>query len=184
MKLHIGCGKRFIPGWYHVDGADFPHVNSTDYTLRYEDNNSIDIIYASHFLEYFDREEAFHLLGIWRHRIKPGGVIRLAVPDFEGLFEARLKGYGLDTLLGPLYGYMKMGDQEIYHKTIYDFNSIKKLLESVGFKDVRRYDWRQTEHADIDDHSRAHLPHDPEAIRTGNFTSKHILISLNVEATK
>lgn len=46
----------------------------------------------------------------------------------------------------------------------------------AGFKDVRRYDWRQTEHKDYDDFSQAYIPHmDKE---------NGLLISLNIEATK
>ena len=49
-------------------------------------------------------------------------------------------------------------------------------LIAAGFKDVRRYDWRQTEHKDYDDFSQAYIPHmDKE---------NGLLISLNVEATK
>jgi hypothetical protein len=49
-------------------------------------------------------------------------------------------------------------------------------LESAGFTDVRRYDWRETEHAHIDDYSQAYIPHmDKE---------NGILISLNVECAK
>lgn len=27
MKLHLGCNKRFIPGFVHVDLADYAHIN-------------------------------------------------------------------------------------------------------------------------------------------------------------
>ena len=27
MKLHLGCGKRYIPGYVHVDAVDYPHVD-------------------------------------------------------------------------------------------------------------------------------------------------------------
>ena len=27
MKLHLGCGKRFIPGFYHIDALSYPHVD-------------------------------------------------------------------------------------------------------------------------------------------------------------
>ena len=64
----------------------------------------------------------------------------------------------------------------IYQKTIYNFTALKELLESNGFCDLRRYDWRKTIHKDYDDHSQAYYPHmDKE---------NGILISLNVEATK
>ena len=41
----------------HIDGGDYPHLDSNDIiNLPYE-NNSVDLIYASHVIEYFDREE-------------------------------------------------------------------------------------------------------------------------------
>jgi predicted SAM-dependent methyltransferase len=177
MKYHLGCGHRdFGRYWIHVDGEKYPHVDEDDVWLWNAQTESADLIYSSHLLEYMDATDAKIILHQWFRVLKPGGTLRIAVPDFEGLFEARLKGFGLDSFLGPLYGKMPMNDKFIYHKTVYDFNSLKNQLELAGFKDVRRYDWRKTEHAHIDDHSQAYLPHmDKE---------NGILISLNVEATK
>ena len=46
----------------------------------------------------------------------------------------------------------------------------------MGFKEVYRYDWRETEHSNIDDFSQAYIPHmDKE---NGE------LMSLNIEAIK
>jgi predicted SAM-dependent methyltransferase len=180
IKLHIGCGKRdFGPGWYNVDGQKFPHVHSNDVWLSWQETNSADLIYASHFLEYYDREKAKMMLEEWHRVLKPGGIIRLAVPDFEVL--ARLyvtdpQKFPLDSLIGPLYGRMFMNNIPIFHRTCYDFVSIGELLISAGFKNVQRYDWRQTEHAEFDDHSQSYLPKMDK--QNGN------LISLNVEATK
>jgi hypothetical protein len=53
---------------------------------------------------------------------------------------------------------------------------LKEDLEAAGFVGVRRYDWRKTEHADIDDYSRAYYPH-------MDFDNG-FLLSLNVEADK
>ena len=64
----------------------------------------------------------------------------------------------------------------IYHKTCYDFLSMSTLLEQCGFKNVIRYDWRETEHSHIDDHSQAYFPHMDKQHGT--------LVSLNVEAVK
>ena len=68
------------------------------------------------------------------------------------------------------------GEEAIYHKTIYDFKSMKALLESTGFTNIHRYDWRQTVHKDYDDFSQAYLPH----MNKENGT----LMSLNVECNK
>lgn len=188
IKIHVGCGKRdFGPEWYQIDGEEYPHVQDHDIRLSKFRDESIEIIYASHFIEYFNKPAVTRLLGIWYRKLKIGGTIRLAVPDFSVMAKLHTENpehYPLSIFLGPLYGEMEMQDETIYHKTCYTFQSISELLTEIGFKDVRRYDWRKTEHAHIDDHSRAHVLHDEDSIKTGHFTDKQFLISLNVEATK
>jgi predicted SAM-dependent methyltransferase len=178
MKLHLGCGKRdFGAGWTHIDGGDFPHLEGHDITRLDIGDACVDLVYASHVLEYFDRQEARAVILEWSRVIKPGGIIRLAVPNFEAMAKLYVEqGIPLHKILGPLYGRMPMGDQTIYHRTVYDYESLWQLLMNAGFEDVRRYDWRDTEHAEFDDHSQAYLPH----MDKDNGT----LISLNVEATK
>lgn len=182
-KLHLGCGWRnFGDEWVHIDGGDYEHLDHDDITnLPYEDE-SVDLIYASHVLEYFDREEVLDILSEWTRVLKKGGVLRIAVPDFESMAimyvmnKNTLNKVELRSFLGPLYGKMQMGDQTIYHKTTYDFDELSSILKSVGIESVTRYDWRQTEHSEFDDHSQAYIPH----MDKDNGT----LISLNVEGIK
>ena len=177
MKLHLGCGKRnFGTDWVHIDGGDFPHLQSNDITNLPFDNESVDLIYASHVIEYFNRNEIISLLKEWRRVLKNNGVLRLAVPDFNSMVNLYLNGYPIETFLGPLYGKMDMSDTTIYHKTTYDFKSLKKLLDSNGFNNTKLYDWRLTDHSHIDDHSQAYIPH----MNKNDGT----LISLNVETFK
>ncbi len=182
IKLHLGCGKRYIPGFIHVDLADYPHIDYRREISRLPDfaDETADLIYCSHALEYFDRYEAAKVLKEWRRVLKRGGVLRLAVPDFEALVEVYLAHKDLDLIHGPLYGRMPVetpsGEKVFYHKTCYDFEALKRLLESCGFVDVRRYEWRETVHKDHDDFSQAYIPH---------MDKEHgKLISLNVEARK
>ncbi len=179
MKLHLGCGKRYIPGFAHVDFSDYAHI---DYKrdigdLSMFEDGMASLIYASHALEYFDREEVKGVLSEWRRVLKEKGILRLAVPDFEALIKIYKDQEDLNRILGPLYGrWEAIPGKWIYHKTAYDFTSLKDLLESNGFRDVRRYDWRETVHKDRDDYSQAYIPHmDKE---------NGLLISLNVEAAK
>jgi predicted SAM-dependent methyltransferase len=180
LKLHLGCGKRLLPGFVHVDLADFPHIEhrrGVDQLDIFE-NGAAALIYASHVLEYFDRQEARRLLAEWRRVLGPGGVLRLAVPDFAALAEVYSEHRNLDLILGPLYGRMEIAGSGtvIYHKTVYEFESLKNLLQECGFADVHRYDWRETIHRDHDDHSQAYVPH---------MDKEHgKLISLNVECVK
>lgn len=179
LKLHLGCGKRFLPGFVHVDIADFPHIDHRALAdrLPFISDESAGLIYSSHMFEYWDRQEAAIVLQEWRRVLAPGGTLRIAVPDFDRLIEVYQKTGELGRILGPLYGRMDVGlDKPIYHKTTYAFASMKELLESAGFRDVRRYDWQKVLPEGFDDHSQAYFPHmDKE---------NGLLVSLNVEATR
>ena len=179
IKINLGCGKRnFGKDWVHIDGGDHSHLDYKDiFNLPYE-SNSVDLIYASHLIEYFDRAEVVNIIKKWKSKLKAGGILRIAVPDFGQMaFLYLMKRYPLENFLGPLYGKMKMSSETIYHKTTYDFKSLKSLLLSeCGFLKVSPYDWRSTSHSNYDDHSQSYLPHMDKENGT--------IISLNVEATK
>ncbi len=178
MRFNIGCGWRdFGKDWIHIDGGDYDHLDSDDIFIKEYESNSADLIYSSHFIEYLDREEVIPLLERWKEVLKPNGVLRLAVPNFEVYANLYSSGeYPLDNFLGVLYGKMPMGDETIYHKTVYDFHSLKSLLKNIGMKEIKKYNWEETSHSEFDDHSQAYLPHmDKE-----NGTS----MSLNVECKK
>lgn len=183
MKLHLGCWKRNIPGFVHVDLCDLPHIDYQHevFPLPMFADGEAELIYASHVLEYYDRDEAVEVLKEWRRVLSPGGILRLAVPDFPALVKVYEKTGDLHKILGPLYGKMTVSMEReqkkiIYHKTAYDFISMRTLLESCGFGNVRKYDWRETIHKDVDDYSQAYFPH---------MDKDHgLLVSLNLEAVK
>lgn len=182
MKLNLGCWHRYIPGFIHVDLCDMEHINyqtSIDNLSMFSDSTA-SLIYSSHSFEYFNRQEAVDVLKEWRRVLKLGGTLRLAVPDFDSLIEVYKATGKIEKILGPLFGQMEINDGKkdltIYHKTVYSFDSLKKLLEDNGFTNVKRYKWQDTIHKDYDDHSQAYFPHmDKENGK---------LLSLNVEANK
>ena len=178
MKFNGGCGWRdFGKDWIHIDAGDYEHLQSTDIYMKDYKDDCADLIYASHVIEYFDREEIVELLECWKRVLKDGGILRVAVPDFTTMAVLYTEGdYSLNSFLGPLYGMMKMGDETIYHKTVYDFDILSEVLQSNGFKEPKLYDWSKTEHSEFDDHSQAYIPHMDKENGT--------LISLNVECVK
>ena len=179
MKINIGCGWRnFGEDWIHIDGGDYDHLDYKNITkLEFEDN-SVDLIYASHVLEYFDRDEVIPVLKEWNRVLKEDGILRLAVPNFYAMIQLYfLNNYPLDTFLGPLYGKMKMADKTIYHKTTYDWNSLCDTLTTAGYKSFKKYNWQDYPiHIEHDDHSQAYIPHMDKENGT--------LISLNIECRK
>ena len=178
MKLHLGCGKRFIPGFIHVDLAPFPHIDYVQDIRRLTNfkKNSASLIYVCQVLSYFDREEIPEVLKEWKRVLKPKGILRLSVPNFEVICKLYQAGFRLDYFLGTLYGKWSMDNQTIYHKTIFDQSSLTTILSAAGFVTITRWDWHKTEHAAIDDYSQAYFPHmDKE---------KGILFNLNMQGAK
>ena len=182
VKLHIGCGKRYLKGYVHIDINEFEHIDyrSNGRTLPMFQDNSVNLIYASHMLEYFDRLEVVDVLKEWHRVLKKGGTLRLAVPDFEALVKVYLKTKNLQLILGPMYGRWPLTDDTIiYHKTIYDFTSLDNVLSSVGFHNTHIWQWQDVFTGELegyDDYSQAYFPHMDKKQGT--------LISLNVEAEK
>jgi predicted SAM-dependent methyltransferase len=176
LKLHLGCGKRFIPGFTHIDAVEYPHVDhvSTIDNLGFISSDSVDVIYTCHVLEHFRRKDVGRVLMEWRRVLKPGGTLRVSVPDFARLCDVYQKHSDLSLVIGPIFG----RQDYLYniHYNVFDEATLTTLLQECGFSNVRRYDWRKTEHHDIDDFSQAYVPHMDKA--------NGILISLNIEATK
>lgn len=176
MKLHLGCGKRFLPGFVHIDAVDYPHVDhvATIDNLSFIQADSVDLIYNCHVLEHFKRRDVNRVLREWFRVIKPGGILRVSVPDFSKLCDVYQKKNQLDLVIGALFG----RQDYLYniHYNVFDFSSLSRALEQAGFVNVRNYDWRETEHAEVDDFSQAYIPHMDKEHGT--------LISLNVECEK
>lgn len=178
MKLHLGCGSKYIPGFVHVDAQAAPHVDIVGPVecLPIEDN-TVTLIYACHLLEHFGRYEFKAVLREWLRVLEPNGVLRLSVPDFAACAALYYESGLVDGLSG-LVGLIAGGQRNAYdfHKMIYDEAFLTRELLELGFREVRHWDWRTTEHSHIDDYSQAYLPHlDKENGR---------LMSLNIEAVK
>jgi len=176
IKINLGCGKRnFGKDWVHIDGGNYDHLDSSDIiNFPYE---NIDLLYVSHVISYFDRDEIIPILNVWKKKLNTNGVLRIATPDFaviSKLYNNKL--FNLDSFLGPLYGKMQMQDKFIYHKTVYDKESLYLLLSNIGFKNIKEWNHKSVDHGIYDDHSQAYLPHMDK--KNGK------LISLNLECTK
>lgn len=174
MKIHLGCGKVYLHGWTNVD--IFSSVQADlycDITRLPFEKDSAEIIYASHVLEHVHRHMIVATLQHWREILKPGGILRLAVPDFAACSHRYEKTGNLDELMGLLYGGQNYPKNS--HTIIFDHLTLTHALYRAGFPKATPWDWRKTEHAQYDDYSQAFLPH---------MDRNGLAMSLNLEARK
>lgn len=175
MKLHIGTGRNYLPGWTNLD--IFSSVRADIYAdmcaLPFE-RGSCATIYACHVLEHAHRHMILATLTHWRDLLKEGGTLRIAVPNFAACVEWYQRTSNLDDITGLLYG--GQNHPKNNHFITFDSHTLTRDLQKVGFSVVRPWVWSSTEHAQFDDFASAYLPHmDKE---------NGLLMSLNIEAVK
>lgn len=124
MKLDLGAGPVSPEGF-----TPLGNINGTRiYPLEFLDG-SVEEIRASHVLEHFGHAEVPAVLAEWVRVLAPGGRLRIAVPDFGKIAEGYLAGVQQNTL-----GYVMGGqvDSADYHKALFDRDSLRAALASVG----------------------------------------------------
>ena len=82
-RVNIGCGPYPAPGWVNIDVLPFPNVHYWDCRrgLPFSDG-AVTAIYSEHSFEHLDLDaEAKPYLQECLRCLRPGGVLRLVVPD-------------------------------------------------------------------------------------------------------
>ncbi len=90
--LNLGCGSTFHSSWRNLD------VNPLSEEIEYWDakqgvpfkSGSVDFVYHSHLLEHLVLEDGQILLEECFRVLKPRGILRVVVPDLEGICKAYL----------------------------------------------------------------------------------------------
>lgn len=199
-KLHLGCGLTTPAGWVHLDGswntwlAQHPFLRRVLQQLHLLPAGVADIpwpkgivvhdvrkplpfpaerfvaVYASHLLEHLYHDEAKRLLRECFRVLRPGGVLRMVVPDLRvavvdylqgrPMGKAARDGKGMTPAQqlnrrlrlrppGPPRGnlfyrfYSTLKDFHT-HKWMYDADSLIEEFCQAGFSDVREMTFRQS----------------------------------------
>lgn len=149
--LNLGCGRTRFKGWVNADFYDFTNVllnngKAPDWMidLRRKLNCADgywDGVYCEHTLEHLYPDDQLNLLReLYRTMVK-GATIRIIVPDLEKYIRY-YSGVNNDesfasrwTLRGESIWSLT---QNWLHLSVWDFELLKRSLEMVGFKDIRK----------------------------------------------
>ncbi|MEF8761580.1 MAG: methyltransferase domain-containing protein [Candidatus Accumulibacter sp. UW25] len=169
MKLNLGCGSQVVDGWVNVDysiGAramKIPFFSTLNKRLKLFNldwnekiylhdltkrlpwlDSSVDVIYSSHTLEHFTKDEGRSFLAECHRVLRRDGIIRIVVPDLRHYVDKYIKGHiradDIVKRLGVLYG---SSDNRIKktlspffqfpHKCMYDKERLVEIVDEVGF---------------------------------------------------
>jgi predicted SAM-dependent methyltransferase len=98
-------------------------------------DQAADFLYSSHFLEHLVMRDAVHLLKECYRVLKPGGIVRVCVPDLAYAVSLYSQGEK-QKMLGDYFFIEDDGSFLARHKYMYDYELLALLLESAGFQDV------------------------------------------------
>jgi SAM-dependent methyltransferase len=105
-------------------------------------------VYSSHFLEHLHRDEALKLLSESFRVLKPGGIIRIGIPDLAHAVSLYENGQ-TEAMLANYFFVEDKGSSFACHKYMYDFELLQKALGKAGFTNVVRCAFRQGRTPDI-----------------------------------
>jgi predicted SAM-dependent methyltransferase len=151
-RLNWGCGDHVAPGWINSDvkeRADVDLVADIKAGLPLA-SDCLDYAVSVHALPELPYPELVPALRELRRVLKPGGVLRLVLPDLDRAIDAYRRGES---------GYFKVDPQEVqslagrfivqmlwygYSRSLFTQDFTVELLEKAGFEHVRGCRYRQT----------------------------------------
>lgn len=151
LKLNMGCGSNHQRGYVNVDVRRLPSVDlvATPKDCLRLFSGRCEEVYISHVLEHFESpgkdarkhdESVLGFLAVLHGLLKPGGRLRVAVPDFGVI--ARLYVEGCFPLYPRLLGRL-CGEQNYpgnLHKCIFDREYLEQCLRESGFTNICEWD--------------------------------------------
>lgn len=161
MKLHLGCGQRYLEGYINIDFPASKHTIQdksvadiqTDITQLSYPVSSIDEVRLHHVFEHFPRQIACGLLATWMLWLKSGGILRIEVPDFQRTSLIILNPFTSHRSKAVALRHI-FGSHEApwgVHCEGWTINRLTELLKEMGFEilNTKKNSWKGTHNFEI-----------------------------------
>ncbi len=164
-KLHLGCGKKIIPGWLNCDKfAPDANIYLNAYRKLPFPTDTFRCIYMEHLIEHIHTDKIPAFLSELFRVLQPDGILRITCPDLE-LFvqmyyenneefftpilekfaakrEKNLNKHWLVRTRGGAFNTRSV-HRFYHHRWMYDFETLDWCLKEVGFRQVVRQQFQQ-----------------------------------------
>lgn len=164
LRVNIGCGIDAAPGWYNIDNSPTIWLSRVPGARRLFrtpawprsvhrrnalkglpfGNETVDFIYSSHTLEHFTYEQSLGLAKECFRVLRPGGILRVVVPDLElivrdylGDSDSSASHRFIERLLLS-HSWRDFLHPGAHHNQMFDARSLLAMLTAAGFKNAYR----------------------------------------------
>lgn len=137
-RLHLGCGRTILPGWLNVDLVGRQAVDlALDLRKPFPfPDRSIDAVFHEHLIEHLTYQDAVALLSECARVLRPGGVLRVSVPDFRRYLYSYVHGTDfIETVRPGRFSPLIALSEVAYcygHRSLWDAQTLSKVLETLG----------------------------------------------------
>jgi predicted SAM-dependent methyltransferase len=151
-RLNWGCGNWRPPGWINSDIKEGPGVDIVGNILNGLpiETDSIEYVVGIHSLPELNYQELVPALEELRRVLKPGGVLRLALPDIDRGFDA-YRRRDSEYFLIPDEDAKSLGAKFVtqmlwygYSKLIFTRDFIEEMLSKARFSRVDQCSFKET----------------------------------------
>ncbi|MGV6852787.1 MAG: class I SAM-dependent methyltransferase [bacterium] len=154
--INLGCGNNPIKGWLNFDSCTIDGVLCWDLSrgIPLEDN-SVDYVYSEHFIEHLTFQQAVVLLKEIYRVLKPGCVVRTAMPDLMEVVRNYMTNNfsKQDWMNWPKNSHVRSRAQVLNiamrdwgHQWLYDADELKRLCMETKFIEYSRYNINESNH--------------------------------------
>lgn len=137
MRIHLGCGDKFWPGFVNCDKFNtLADVLCDVNKLEFKDGEAEEI-HAIHLFEHLPRLTVEDTLKEWLRVLKPGGKLVMELPCLDKMAQMILdKEQNIRLTLLGLYGDPRDQRAGMEHKWGWTYHELEWQLKGVGFVDV------------------------------------------------
>lgn len=136
--------------WAAYESGAFRRIAYLDLTRPFPfGDGSIDAVLASHVLEHLTVGEAERCVGEIRRVLRPGGVVRIAVPDLD-VVVGEYDPADPDAFLDGLLQGRERSTSRHRHWWNYNETSLRDLIRRAGFADGERRGYREGTCPDVE----------------------------------
>jgi len=137
VRINLGNGPRLEAEYLNVDLRELPGVDViADATRLPFAEQSLSELLCSHLLEHFPQEELRKVvLPYWHQLLKPGGMLRAVIPDWDSMIREYARGtFPFENLREVTFGSQDYA--LTFHFNMFSQASLRALLEEAGFRDA------------------------------------------------
>lgn len=151
LRIHLGCGRAPIKGWWNVDVQALPGV---DQVLDVRDGlpfENVSSIFGEHFLEHLELEEGLACLAECRRVLADDGVLRLSTPNLDWVYATHYRlgqWTGEAEAISDCFG-LNRAFHGWGHRFLYNRPVLFGALAAAGFSEMSLHRYGESDRPEL-----------------------------------